>query len=58
MFVLEPELSEVVFELNCSELDTCSAPTARLQSSGSFSLVLRDVDPALLTHDHGERGMS
>ena len=43
MFVLEVELSEtlvessVCLELNARfELDTCSAPTAKLQSSGSF----------------------
>ena len=65
MFAFETELCEVVFELDSSELtarfelDTCSAPTAKLQSSGSLFLVLmRDVSPGLVEdisppHDHG-----
>ena len=69
MFVAKVELSETVIELFVKlvlfvivaelivELNTCSAPTARLQSSGSFFLVLmRDVGPS--PHDHGGRGMS
>ena len=60
MFVLEVELAETMVERSVRfELDTCSAPTARLQSSGSFFLALaQDVSPALLTRDHGERGVS
>ena len=60
MFVLEVELSETLversvcfeldarFELDCSELDTCSAPTAKLHSSGSFSWCSMTLVPCCL----------